>query len=76
VRRRESGGNYSAVSPGGLYMGAYQFSQGTWNQAAQIAGRPDLVGQRPNLVAPAAQDAVALAYYNAVGPAPWGGYCS
>lgn len=75
VRQRESGGNYAIVSPDGLYMGAYQFYQGTWNSAANIAGRPDLVGLKPNTVAPGDQDAVALAYYRYAGASPWGGHC-
>ena len=47
VVQAESGGNYQAVSPNGLYMGAFQFSQSTWNFAAQAAHRPDLVGVPP-----------------------------
>ena len=31
VVQAESGGDYQAVSPNGLYMGAFQFSQATWN---------------------------------------------
>ncbi len=75
IRQRESGGNYSAVSANGVYRGAYQFSQATWDGAARLAGRPDLVGVPPNLVSPANQDAVALAEYEAAGLAPWGGHC-
>ena len=47
VVQAESGGNYAAVSPDGSYMGAFQFSQPTWNIAARAAGRPDLVGVHP-----------------------------
>ena len=43
VVQAESGGDYQAVSPDGLYMGAFQFAQPTWNTAAVAAGRPDLV---------------------------------
>jgi hypothetical protein len=75
VRKRESGGNYQIVSANGMYYGAYQFLRSTWDNAANIAGRPDLVGLAPNTVAPADQDAVALAYYHAVGSSPWGGPC-
>lgn len=75
VRRRESGGNYGAVSPGGTYRGAYQFLQSTWDAAARIAGRPDLVGVPPNTVSPGDQDAVALAYVQAAGRGAWGGAC-
>lgn len=41
---KESGGNYGIVSSNGMYHGAYQFSQGTSDAAAQKMGRPDLVG--------------------------------
>ena len=75
IRQRESGGNYAAVSANGIYRGAYQFSQATWDSAARHAGRPDLVGHPPNLVAPADQDAVALDLYEWQGLAPWGGSC-
>jgi Transglycosylase-like domain len=75
IRQRESGNNYAAVSASGTYRGAYQFSQGTWDGAARLAGRPDLVGRLANTVAPADQDAVALAEYEAAGLAPWGGHC-
>jgi hypothetical protein len=74
VRQRESGGNY-AIDTGNGYYGAYQFHQGTWDDAARYAGRPDLVGRRPNTASPADQDAVALALYNRYGAAPWGGTC-
>ena len=40
-----------------------------------MAGRSDLVGRAPNTVAPADQDAVALALYKAAGASPWGGAC-
>lgn len=48
VVQAESGGNYQAVSPNGLYMGAFQFSQSTWNYAARAAGLSNLVGVPPN----------------------------
>ena len=57
VVQAESGGNYGAVSPNGLYMGAFQFSQSTWNMAAAAAGLPQLVGVHPNLASKAQQDA-------------------
>ena len=37
-----------AVSPGGTYMGGFQFSQATWNEAAQLAGMPQLINVPPN----------------------------
>lgn len=76
VRMRESGGNYGAVSPDGLYRGAYQFHQATWNNVASMAGRPDLIGVPANLASPADQDLLAVTLYRAAGPAPWGGSCS
>lgn len=77
VVEAESGGNYGAVSPNGLYMGAFQFSQATWNTAAQAAGLPDLVGVAPNLASKADQDAVAVALYALDGQQPWlGDRCS
>jgi hypothetical protein len=75
IRERESHDNYGAVSADGVYRGAYQFSQASWNVSAAHAGRSDLVGRLPNLVAPADQDAVALALYEWQGSAPWGGAC-
>jgi hypothetical protein len=71
VRQAESGGNYAAVSPNGEYMGAFQFSQPTWDYAAQAAGRPDLVGVPPNVASRADQDTMAVALYSLDGERPW-----
>lgn len=71
VVQAESGGNYQAVSPNGLYMGAFQFSQPTWNTAAQAAGLPYLVGVPPNEATKAEQDTVAVALYALDGEQPW-----
>jgi peptidoglycan hydrolase CwlO-like protein len=77
VVQAESGGNYGAVSPNGLYMGAFQFSQSTWNTAAGAAGRPDLIGVPPNTASKADQDTVAVALYALDGEQPWlGDRCS
>jgi hypothetical protein len=76
VRMRESGGNYGAVSGDGLYRGAYQFHQGTWDNVASMAGRRDLIGVPPNLAGPADQDLLAVTLYRAAGARPWGGYCT
>jgi peptidoglycan hydrolase CwlO-like protein len=77
VVQAESGGNYGAVSPNGLYMGAFQFSQPTWNYAAQAAGLPGLVGVPPNTASKADQDTVAVALYALDGEQPWlGDRCS
>jgi hypothetical protein len=77
VRQAESGGNYAAVSPNGEYMGAFQFSQPTWNYAANAAGRDDLVGVPPNEASKPDQDTVAVALYSLDGERPWlGDRCS
>jgi len=58
-------------------MGAFQFSQSTWNLAAQDASLPSLVGVPPNLASKAAQDSVAVALYALDGEQPWlGDRCS
>src|SRR6185295_11769548 len=78
TRAHESSGagGYQAVSAGGTYRGAYQFDRGTWNSAAGLANRPDLVGVDPAAVAPADQDLVAMALFHSRGTQPWGGRCS
>ena len=52
-------------------MGAFQFSQPTWNEAAQLAGMPSLVGVAPTAASPRDQDLLAIALYNADGEQPW-----
>jgi peptidoglycan hydrolase CwlO-like protein len=77
VVQAESGGNYGAVSPNGLYMGAFQFSQPTWNTAAQAAGLPGLIGVPPNLASKTDQDTLAVVLYSLDGEQPWlGDRCS
>ncbi|MGC8471099.1 MAG: transglycosylase family protein [Acidimicrobiales bacterium] len=71
VVQAESSGNYQAISPTGQYMGAFQFSQSTWNEAAQLAGMPTLVGVPPYDASPTDQDLLAIALYNADGEQPW-----
>ena len=75
VLQVESGGNYGAVSPGGTYMGGFQFSQATWNEAAQLAGMPQLINVPPNQATPAEQDDLAIALYDADGQQPWDDSC-
>ena len=75
VLRVESGGNYAAVSPGGAYMGGFQFSQPTWNEAARLAGMPQLINVPPNDATPAEQDDLAIALYQADGEQPWDDSC-
>jgi resuscitation-promoting factor RpfB len=76
VIQAESGGDYQAVSPGGTYMGAFQFSQSTWNEAADLAGMPQLVNVPPYQATPAEQDDLAIALYNADGSHPWYDPCT
>lgn len=71
LRMCESSNNYRAVSPNGLYYGAYQFGQPTWNETARAAGRADLVGMRPSQASPADQDALAQNLYQRRGSSPW-----
>ena len=75
VLQVESGGNYAAVSPGGTYMGGFQFSQATWNEAAQLAGMPQLINVPPNEATPADQDDLAIALYEADGQQSWNDSC-
>ncbi len=72
----DTAGGYAAVSPDGVYRGAYQFLRSTWNNVARAAGRPDLVGVDPAAAAPADQDQLALFLFQHAGPGPWGGRCS
>ena len=71
VVQAESGGNYGAVSPNGVYMGAFQFSQPTWNTAAQAANLGLLVGVPPNMATRAEQDTVAVTLFALDGQQPW-----
>ncbi|MGA2931110.1 MAG: transglycosylase family protein [Acidimicrobiales bacterium] len=75
VLQAESGGNYDAVSPGGTYMGGFQFSQATWNEAAELAGMPQLINVPPNEATPAEQDDLAIALYEADGQQSWDDSC-
>ena len=71
----DTAGGYQAVSPDGVYHGAYQFDQSTWNSTADAVGRPDLVGVDPASASPADQDTLATALYEVRGNQPWGGRC-
>jgi hypothetical protein len=72
----DSAGGYRAVSPDGVYRGAYQFLRSTWSNVARAAGRDDLVGIDPAAASPADQDQLALFLFRSAGPAPWGGRCA
>jgi hypothetical protein len=71
VVQAESGGNYGISSSNGTYLGAFQFSQPTWNTAAAAAGLPLLVGVPPNRASKAEQDTVAVALFALDGQQPW-----
>ena len=74
LRDCESTDDYAAVSmgtsPAGLYRGAYQFVQHTWDG---VAARhfPWLVGRDPAEVEPWWQDAMARALWSERGRQPW-----
>jgi peptidoglycan hydrolase-like protein with peptidoglycan-binding domain len=63
IAQCESGGNPSALSPGGRYRGKYQFSRATWRA---LGGTGD-----PAKASEAAQDRMALALYRQRGTSPW-----
>jgi len=73
VRQHESGGNYQAVSPDGLYRGAYQFLQSTWDATARHIGAFDQVGVDPRTASPTLQDDMAWQLYQWQGTGPWAG---
>jgi hypothetical protein len=75
TRARESDGDYSVVSAGGAYYGAYQFATTTWNVTASHVGRLDLIGLLPSRASEFDQDELAWALYQWQGNAPWGGRC-
>ncbi len=66
VRECESGGNYQAIGGGGLYRGAYQFSQATWES---VGGTGD-----PAQASPEDQDYRARLLYERSGSGQWP-YC-
>jgi peptidoglycan hydrolase-like protein with peptidoglycan-binding domain len=59
----ESGGDPSAVSPGGRYRGKYQFSMSTWEA---MGGEGD-----PAAAPEWLQDRIALKLYRRAGTSPW-----
>ena len=68
-----------AYNPAGPYSGAYQYLQSTWDNHAEEAGRPDLVGKPPiePYVYAEDQDFVAGTWIENHGgsTSPWGGGC-
>ena len=71
----DTAGGYRAVSPDGMYRGAYQFLPSTWNNVARHIGRYDLVGVDPAAASPHDQDVIAMALFQWQGYAPWGNRC-
>lgn len=63
LRLCESTHNYQAISPSGLYRGAYQFDLPTWET---VGGSGD-----PAMAPPEEQDARARELYARRGPQPW-----
>lgn len=59
----ESGGNYRAIGGGGLYRGAYQFSQPTWESVGGVGDPID--------ASPAEQDYRARVLYERSGRGQW-----
>ena len=70
LRNCESHGSYEIVSANGLYRGAYQFSQTTWDSVAD-RHYPWLVARDPATVEPWWQDAMARALFSERGRSPW-----
>jgi hypothetical protein len=70
IKLCESGGNYQAISPNGIYKGAYQFDQRTWDSVAS-RWAPFLRGIDPRNVDPAWQDHMFYALYSERGAQPW-----
>jgi hypothetical protein len=70
LRACESNGNYAIASSTGLYRGAYQFHQGTWDSVAR-QHLPRYVGLDPAQAEPKVQDAMARALWSMTGPRSW-----
>ena len=70
LRECESNGRYDVVSSTGLYRGAYQFSQSTWNYVARDH-YPELVGIDPARALPIHQDKMTRALWATGGPQHW-----
>lgn len=70
LRFCESTHNYAAISPSGLYRGAYQFSQQTWDWVAGIH-HPYLVGLDPADAPPGWQDVMAYTLFAMRGWDQW-----
>lgn len=73
IRSHESdtSGGYRAVSPNGLWFGAYQFDLTTWRGAVARAGHPEWVDVRPDRAPAEVQDAAARQLFAERGLQPW-----
>lgn len=71
LRQCEATGAYAAVSPNGIYRGAYQFDRRTWDDLHRRHGLDYLVGVDPDLVYPTEQDRAAILLWLERGPKPW-----
>jgi hypothetical protein len=71
LRWCESRGDYTAVSPSGVYRGAFQFDQATFDATALRQGWWWLVGRDPATVNPYWQDAIVAALWLWRGGQPW-----
>jgi Transglycosylase-like domain len=69
-------GGYEAIGSNGLYRGAYQFDQVTWDGTARHVDRFDLVGASPDLAPPAIQDFMAYSLYEWQGGSHWHDRCA
>ena len=70
LRYCESTGNYQAISPTGMYRGAYQFSVETWNWIAGLY-HEHLIGVDPADAKPGDQDHMASHLYALRGRGQW-----
>lgn len=70
-----SSGIYTAVSPDGVYRGAFQFLGSTWRSVAVNAGFAEWADTPTDQVPPEVQDAVARFLWEHSGNRPWGGRC-
>lgn len=70
-----SAGVYGAVSPDGVYRGAFQFLGSTWRSVSVNAGYGEWADTPVDQVPAEVQDAVARFLWEHSGNRPWGGRC-
>lgn len=71
VQNFESGGNYSATNPSSTASGAYQFTNGTWQYYAPLAGVSTSQYPTASSAPPGVQDAVFQQAVTQNGLADW-----